>query len=368
MKIARILAHRADLPLVEGSYKWSGGKSATVFESTIVGAETACGLFGYGEVCAFGPFYLPAYAEGLRAGLCERGPHPLGFDPGELSKLNPRMDAALKGHPEVKSGIDIVCWDIPGHSTGLPLCRLIGRRFGESVPLYRAISQQTPEEMAKSVQTCRDQRSTRFPLKVGGDPDADIKHMRAVRATLLPTARLVADATLGWMQHEAIRLVRAVRDLDVYIEQPCLTCEDCLVVRRNTDRLVLLDENVDGIEMLLRAKADLAMDAVNLKISKRGGLTKTQQSRDPGVSLGIAMTLEVTWGGDVTTAAIAHRGLSTPEEVRFSRTDFNSFQAICTATDSPPRENGLMRASTSPGLGVAARRNVIDERVIKVAC
>ena len=33
MKIARIFAHRVELPLVEGSYKWSGGKSVTVFDS-----------------------------------------------------------------------------------------------------------------------------------------------------------------------------------------------------------------------------------------------------------------------------------------------------------------------------------------------
>ena len=118
MKIARIFAHRVDLPLVEGSYKWSGGKSVSVFDSTIVGVETDCGLIGYGEVCPLGPFYLPAYAEGVRAGLRELGPHLIGFDPRELMKLNHRMDAALKGHPYVKTGIDIACWDILGQALG----------------------------------------------------------------------------------------------------------------------------------------------------------------------------------------------------------------------------------------------------------
>ncbi|MEY3910555.1 MAG: 4-hydroxyproline betaine 2-epimerase, partial [Verrucomicrobiota bacterium] len=169
MKIARIFAHRVDLPLVEGSYKWSGGKSVSVFDSTIVGVETDCGLIGYGEVCPLGPFYLPAYAEGVRAGLRELGPHLIGFDPRELMKLNHRMDAALKGHPYVKTGIDIACWDILGQATGLPVCVLMGGRFGESVRLYRAISQQAPDEMAKNVQRYREQGYTRFQLKVGGD-------------------------------------------------------------------------------------------------------------------------------------------------------------------------------------------------------
>src|SRR6185436_3161642 len=98
MRITRIFAHRVELPLFEGSYKWSGGKSVSVFDSTIVGVETDTGLVGYGEVCPLGPFYLPAYADGVRAGLREVGPHLLREDPRQLYKLNRTMDAALKGH------------------------------------------------------------------------------------------------------------------------------------------------------------------------------------------------------------------------------------------------------------------------------
>jgi len=367
MKIARIFAHRVELPLVEGCYKWSGGKSVSIFDSTIVGVETDTGLIGYGEVCPLGPFYLPAYAEGVRAGLRELAPHLIGFDPRELAKLNVRMDAALKGHPYVKSGIDIACWDLLGQATGLPVCVLMGGRFGESVRLYRAISQESPEEMARKVSGYRAEGYTRFQLKVGGDPDTDIERIRAVRAMLRPSDRLVADANTGWTQHEAVRVVRAVRDVDVYIEQPCLTYEECLAVRRQTDHPFVLDENVDGLDMLLRAKSDLAMDVVNLKISKLGGLTKTRQVRDLCVSMGIAMTLEDSWGGDITTAAIAHLAQSTPEEYRFTSTDFNSYVTVSTANGAPQRIQGYMQAGTKPGLGVTPKKDVLGSRVVEVS-
>jgi len=366
MKIARIFAHRVELPLAEGSYKWSGGKSVSVFDSTIVGVQTDCGMIGYGEVCPLGPFYLPAYAEGVRAGIKELGPHLIGFDPRELAKLNQRMDAALKGHPYVKSGIDIACWDLLGQATGLPVCVLMGGRFGESVRLYRAISQRPPEEMARNVAGYRAEGYTRFQLKVGGDPDQDIERIRQVRAILEPTDRLVADANTGWTQHEALRVARAVRDVDVYIEQPCLTYEECLAVRRHTDHPFVLDENIDGLDILLRAKADLAMDVVNLKISKLGGLTKTKQARDLCVSMGIAMTLEDSWGGDITTAAIAHLAHSTSEEFRFTCTDFNSYVTVSTAEGAPQREQGYMAASEAPGLGIQPRLDVLGPRVLEV--
>ncbi len=367
MNIARIFAHRVELPLVEGSYKWSGGKSVTVFDSTIIGVETACGLVGYGEVCPLGPFYLPAYAEGVRAGLRELAPHLIGFDPRELAKLNHRMDAALKGHPYVKSGIDIACWDLLGKATGLPVCVLMGGRFGDNIRLYRAISQLSPAEMAKNVQGYREQGYTRFQLKVGGDPDTDIERIHAVRAMLAPTDRLVADANTGWTQHEAMRVVRGVRDVDVYIEQPCLTYEECLAVRRNTTHPFVLDENIDSLDMLLRGKADLAMDVVNLKISKLGGLTKTRQARDLCVAMGIAMTLEDSWGGDITTAAIAHLAHSTPEEFRFTSTDFNSYVTVSTATGAPRRENGFMTTTNAPGLGITPRMDVLGKRLVDIA-
>jgi len=367
MKISRIFAHRVELPLHEGTYRWSGGKSVSIFDSTIVGVETEEGLVGYGEVCPLGPFYLPAYAEGVRAGIKELGPHLLGIDPRELGILNRRMDAALKGHPYVKSGIDIACWDLLGKACKLPVVTLMGGRFGERVQLYRAISQESPDAMAAKVNGYREEGYTRFQLKVGGDPDTDIERIRAVRKMLRPTDRLVADANTGWTQHEAVRVVRAVKDLDVYIEQPCLTYHECLAVRRCTDHPFILDESIDSLEMLLQGKSDLAMDLVNLKISKLGGLTKTKQARDLCVSMGIAMTLEDSWGGDITTAAIAHLAHSTPEEYRFTSTDFNSYVTVSTADGAPKRDKGYMKASDQPGLGICPKQDVVGPRLVDVS-
>ena len=100
------------------------------------------------------------------------------------------------------------------------------------------------------------------------------------------------------------------------------------------------------------------MDVVNLKISKLGGLTKTAQARDLCVSLGIAMTLEDSWGGDIATAAIAHLAHSTPTEFLFTTTDFNSYVTVSTADGAPQRMNGRMAASIAPGLGDHAAAGV----------
>ena len=69
MKISAIRVYQVDLPLVEGRYSWSEGKYVEVFDSTVVELLTDDGRSGFGEVCPLGPFYLPAFGPGARAGI-----------------------------------------------------------------------------------------------------------------------------------------------------------------------------------------------------------------------------------------------------------------------------------------------------------
>jgi len=366
MRITGINVYRVELPLHEGSYKWSGGRSVEVFDSTVVELQTDSGISGFGEVCPLGPAYLPAYAAGARTGIAELAPHLIGVDPTELSLVNQRMDQSLRGHPYVKSALDMACWDILGKACGQPVATLLGGRYGEDFALYRAISQDTPQRMAANVDKYRSEGYTKFQLKSGSDVETDVERIHAVASELQPGDVLVADANCGWTQHQAICVAAGVRDVNVYIEQPCLSYEECLVVRRHTDRPFILDEVIDDLKTVVRGYGDQAMDVINLKISKVGGLTKARQIRDLCVSLGIAMTIEDTWGGDIVTAAIAHLAHSTPPEYLFSATDFNSYVTVSIATGAPERRRGRLAASSQPGLGIEPRREVLGEPVFSM--
>ena len=366
MKITAIRVYQVDLPLKEGRYSWSNGNFIDVFDSTVVRIDTDAGITGWGECCPLGSAYLPAYALGVRSGLAEIAPSIIGMDPRALDVINRHMDAVLRGHPYVKSAIDVACWDILGKATGLPVHMLLGGKAQPDVVLYRAISQIEPAAMAANVAGYRDEGYTKFQLKVGADADADIARIRLCAAEMRPGDVLVADANTGWTMHEAARVVQAVRDVDVYIEQPCPSYEECLVTRRRTALPFVLDEVITGVGALQRALADGAMDVINLKISKVGGLTRARQIRDLCVASGVPMTIEDTWGGDIVTATIAHLAQSTPAEFTFSATDFNSYGTVIMATDAPRRENGRMRASDAPGLGVTPDAAILGDPLIEV--
>ena len=364
MKITEIKAWQVDLPLKEGRYSWSNGNFVEVFDSTVIEIKTDEGLSGYAECCPLGSAYLPSYAIGVRAGLQELAPHLIGKNPLNLGEINRTMDAALRGHPYAKAPLDIACWDLLGKATGQPVYALLGGAAQDDVVLYRAISQQSPDEMAAKIKTYSAEGYTRFQLKVGGEANEDIERIMATREVLAPQDILVADANTGWTRHEAARVVSAVANLDVYIEQPCLTYEECVSIRRRTTRPFILDEVIDNAGSLVRGLSEDAMDVINLKISKVGGLTRAKLMRDLAVESGIPMIIEDTWGGDIVTATIAHLARSTPSEFCFAATDFNSYGTVTIAENAPQRVNGRMTASDDVGLGVQPKFDILGEPVL----
>lgn len=359
MKITEINVYQVNLPLKEGRYSWANNNFVEIFDSTILEIITDTGLKGYSECCPLGSAYLPSFARGVRAGLDEISPHLITQNPLNLNKINYLMDSVLRGHPYAKAPIDIACWDLLGKATNQPVYSLLGGAAQDDVKLYRAISQQSPEHMAEKIKIYSSEGYTKFQLKVGGDPYEDIERIKTARNILKPSDTLVADANTGWSGHDAIRVANAIANLDVYLEQPCMSYEECISIRRRSNLPFVLDEAIDSPQMLVRGIAENAMDVINLKISKVGGLTQAKLMRDLCVTHRIPMTIEDTWGGDITTATVAHLAYSTPSMFCFSATDFNSYVTIKIADGAPERVNGAMIPSHQPGLGIVPDFDVL---------
>ena len=366
MKITKIKIFKIDLPMKEGSYSWAK-QSFSSFDSTVVVIETDIGITGVGETCPLGPSYLSAYAEGARTGIAKLAHNLIGLDPTEIYSINFKMDEFLNGHPYAKSAIDMACWDILGKNTKLPVYQLLGGLINKEVKLFKVISRRDPNEMAKNIVSYQKQGFKQFQMKVGANVGDDIERIFKVSERLEKGNILNADANTGWLQHEAMRVVKAVRDIDVYIEQPCKSYEECLSVRKHTDHPFILDECMDSINMLIRGYNDNAMDVVNLKINRVGGLTKARQFRDLCITLGIHMTIEDSWGGEIATSAIAHLAHSTPKAFHFQSSAFHEYTEVEIASGGPIIKDGFMKASDLPGLGVEPNYDVLGESVSEIS-
>ncbi len=368
MRIERVDVYGYDLSYVHGLYVMSGGRVIGTLPSTVVRVTTANGVEGFGEVCPLGPAYLASHAAGARAALGALAPAVLGLEAGNLGAVNVAMDGALLGHGYAKSAIDTACWDAFGRSVGLPVCDLLGGRLSDSFPLYFAVPLGSVEEMTAYVQARQAEGIHRFQLKLGADPYEDAARTRSVVDATGPEDIVVADANGGWCLQDAVVAARLLDGLErVFFEQPCSTLEECLIVRERTTLPMVLDECIDGVHSLLRAYGAKAMEAFNLKVSKVGGLTQAKLMRDLAIALGLRVTIEDTWGGDLVTAAVAHLAASTPPDTLFTVSFMNDWVNEHVAGHEPRSQAGFGSAPARPGLGIDVDVDVLGAPLFTVA-
>ncbi|SMO82763.1 cis-3-hydroxy-L-proline dehydratase [Ruegeria faecimaris] len=365
MKITQINLYQVSLPMKEGHYSWAN-QSFAAFDSTVVQILTDEGVTGVGEICPLGPAYLPAYAEGARTGIVTMGPGLIGQDPTNVGAINLLMDKLLKGHPYVKSAVDVACYDILGQVTGRPVCDLLGGRVQDEVRLFKVVSRADPDQMAERITAYQEQGFNQFQMKVGENADQDILRIHKVVDKLWEGNRLGADANCGWRQHDAVRVTAAVADLNFYLEQPCETYEECRVVRDHARQPMILDECMGSLQAVLRGHQDRAMDAINLKISRLGGLTKSRVIRDVCATLGIIMTIEDTWCGEIGDSAIAHLAHATPRDLHFQSSTFHEYHTHAIAEGGPVIKDGFMSMSDKPGLGVTPDWDLLGEPIASI--
>jgi cis-L-3-hydroxyproline dehydratase len=274
------------------------------------------------------------------------------------------MDATVRGHPHAKSAIDIACWDILGQATGLPLYVLLGGRYFDEVPLVVIIPIGDPDTMVAAIGERRREGFRTFQMKVGTEPLEDIARVRAAAAAVGTDERLIIDANRGWNSEDALRVLRAIDDVDCLIEQPCGSYEACLTARRHSRHPFLLDELIDGVPELIRAHCDGALDALVIKLAHSGGLTRAAALRDLCVALGLRMRIEDTAGSEIVLAATAHLAQATPPIWLIGAYPFVN-EGVCTAEGGPTIENGRMRVSERPGLGLTAKPSVPGAPVLE---
>jgi len=352
-RIAEVRVHSYDLTYAHGTYVMSRGREISSLASVVVSATTRAGLSGYAEVCPLGPTYLPGFAGGVIAALEEIGPAVLGVDVTSPAAITDAMELALRGHGYAKSVLEVACWDLLGKVMDVPCHVLLGGLRQERFPLYVAVPLGPPREMVEFTSRARASGIHRFQLKIGGAPGEDVARVRAVVEATADEDVVVADANGGWRLQDATLAVRMLEGLPrVRLEQPCPTIEECIALRHRTSMPFVLDEVITDVASLLRCHQAGVMDAINLKISRVGGLAAARTIRELAEVLGLRLTIEDTWGGDLTTAAVSQLAASTSPEAFYAASFMNDWNLEHVAGHEPRSKDGWGSVGTGPGLGV----------------
>jgi cis-L-3-hydroxyproline dehydratase len=364
MRISRVQVYAVRYTLVGGAFRMSGGKVASEQDATVVRLETDDGLVGYGEQCAFSPNFLPAHGGGTRATLTLLAPAVLGADPRQVEVVYSRMDGAVAGHPYAKVAVDMACWDLFGKATGLRVSDLLGGTFQEQIPLYLGVGVADPAVMRAKVESALAAGYREIQIKVGTGWRADLERVETCLEVLGDASRVIVDANGSWTQAEAVRAVAAMRDLDVFIEQPCATTEECAQVRVRSPRPFILDESLIDVPALERARS--ATDAMRLKLSRFGGITPVRRARDLAGGWGLPVTIEDSGGGDIVTSALVHLSASIPPRLLMNGFLAGEMVNERIAAGAPRAIDGMAQLPDGPGLGVTVDEAALGEPLLTV--
>ncbi len=352
MKITRVALYKTPLPYVDGVYAWGAGNRIEVAQASVIVIDTDAGISGCGEFTPCGENYMVAHSEGVEALARLVAPQLIGEDPRQVSRIEGLLDHLVQGHGYAKAPIDAACWDILGQSTGMPVWMLLGGKLTDGAPMYRVAPQRSRKETIAELDRHRAAGYRQFQIKVGADWASDIDRIRAAVPLLRPGEKAMADANQGWRVDNAIRVARATRDLDFVLEQPCRSYEECQQVRRVAEQPMKLDECITGIQAAQRIVADRGAEICCLKVSNLGGLSKARRVRDFLIDNRIAVVCEDTWGGQITSAVVAHFATSTPLDYLQNTTDLMNYNTRNTGIGGPTVAKGKLYATDTPGLGV----------------
>ncbi len=367
MKIAEIQVFQTQLPYIDGAYKWGAGNAITSAQATVVTLRTSCGLTGCGEFTPCGENYMVAHSEGVAATVKLLAAHLIGEDPRQIDAIDWKLDQAVMGHGYAKAPVIAACYDIWGKSCDLPVWMLLGGKLTDGAPMYRVAPQRSVEETTAELDRHRNAGYRQFQIKVGANWQEDIERIKSTLPLLIPGETAMADANQGWRVDNAIRVASATRDLDYIFEQPCRNYEECQWVRRHVTQPMKLDECVTGLKAAQRIVADQGADICCLKISNLGGLAKARRVRDFLIDNRIPVVSEDTWGGEITSSAVAHFAASTPADYLVNTTDLHNYNTRSTGVGGPNVKDGKLYATDVPGLGVEPDYDALGDPIATYA-
>lgn len=333
-------------------------------ETVIVRITTDGGLVGWGEAKA------PVAATSTKSIIDTLlTPVLIGADPRDITLLWERMYAGMRvrGHQagfylEAISGIDIALWDIAGKAAGQPIHQLLGGAFRNPVRVYAsglpALAGNAPdaayEELARDAQALQARGFTALKMALGRDIAGDIRSARVVRDAVGADFDLFADAAGSYDAAQAIRIGKALEDLDFgFFEMP-IPPEDKQGYTRIAAHLsipIALDSLMTRFETLDFLRRD-ALQLVQPDACRAGGITECRRIAELADSFGVAFAPHVSIGSMIAFAASAHLAAAMP----------NAMTCEYWIGDNPLGErvlktpldlhDGRLRAPDAPGLGI----------------
>jgi L-Ala-D/L-Glu epimerase len=384
MKITKVSAIALTIPMPDFGYtarenagtkiEWgrdvrkSPHRQNSVLDYIVVKIETDEGLCGWGDVAPDIGFFGETLEQALADINEYMRPKLIGLTPFDREKY--LFLVGFRGNCCARSALDLALHDLMGKITGRPVYDLIGGKVREDILVAFEIAGSDPEIMAEVCLNQMEKGVRAFKAKIGGDPEKDVERIKAMRQAVGQDVLIRADANQGFSPKEAIRFCRLCEKHDVgldLLEQPVAywDIKGMAEVKNSVDILIEADESAFSIYDAMNLIKQQAVDVINVKIEKMGGLYNAKKVAAMAEAAGIGCVVGTAFGLGATVAAKLHFAASTMivhDAVEFTelRLHNNFLKEPYQSSLALPLKDGYLKVPNGPGLGIEFDENMFQ--------
>ncbi len=315
--------------------------------------ETSTGVVGYG--CANPDEHVTGETPlSVRTSLHEACQGILhGADPLRLNWILAELEAHLPTQPSARAAIDMAFCDLVAKLADLPLWKFLGG-FRDRIKTDITIGLLPIAATVVRAQCWLQQGFSALKLKGGLDVEDDIRRVWAVRESVGPRVELRFDANQGYTAEQAIHFAGEIRGAELaFLEQPTPRDEPHLLgqVQRAVEIPVMADESVlNSQDALLLARQE-AVQMLNIKLMKTGGVLEAQRVAAIAQAFGMKVMVGCMDESALGISAGLHFACSCPT-VTLADLDGHLGMLNDPAHAGFVLESGELIPSNEPGLGM----------------
>jgi L-alanine-DL-glutamate epimerase-like enolase superfamily enzyme len=324
----------------------------SVAENVLVRIRTNEGVTGWGEASPYSPVNGEtqqtdvAVAPKLAAVL-----H--GRDPFAIASANAEMDRVAVYNPSMKACLEMAMWDICGKIAGQPVYRLLGS-VRDSFETDITVSLDSPQNMAEKAREFVQRGFKTLKVKLGESPEVDIERIRLVREAVGSGIKLRVDANQGWTPAQTVQALHGMEKYELQMcEQPVPYWDlpGLKHVRDNTSTPIMADEAVHSLHDAFTVLREDAVDVINIKLMKAGGILRSSQIATVAAAAGVTCMVGCMSETRLGLTAAAHVVAS---QANIIYADLDSFTELATdpVIGGMQLKDGIVSIPDAPGLGV----------------
>lgn len=308
MKIQSVELKHISIPLKK-PFK-TALRTVETAENTVVIITAEDGTIGYGEAPPTAAITGDTNETIIAAIKDKIAPTLIGQDVENIDDIMCRIQHSLPGNTSPKAACDMAVYDLIGKHYQIPLYKYLGG-YRQRLETDLTVSINSPEEMREDAIAAVKQGFNSLKLKVGIDSDMDVKRVKAIRDAVGKDINIRLDANQGWEADEAIRVIRKFEDMGLnieFVEQPVKArdFDGLKKVHDHVDTLIMADESMFSPEDAINLLYMEAVDLINIKLMKCGGIYNAQKIVGIAETFGVECMLGCMIESKVSLAAAAH--------------------------------------------------------------